>query len=268
MIRLIRMDNIRQAAVANMFYPGDAYELDKLVDGFLSTLTPTLAAAPKAIIAPHAGYIYSGPIAASVYVELIRSAHTIKKVVILGPSHRVAFHGLAVTDAEFFNTPLGNVRLDQETIQTLIRQNTVTLFNQAHQLEHSIEVHLPFLQKILHDFCIIPIVVGDANTPEVSQCLESIWADSETLIVISSDLSHYHPYSEAKKLDQYTSAAIEELNFTALQSEYACGYIPIKGLLHYAKKLSLKATTLDCRNSGDTAGTKDQVVGYGAYAFN
>ena len=263
------MDIIRQPAVANMFYPGDPHELDNMVEGFLSKITPSLSTSPKAIIAPHAGYIYSGPIAASVYAELIKSAHTIKRVVILGPSHRVAFYGLAVSDADFYHTPLGDIPLDKTTIQDLISQNIVTLFNQAHQMEHSLEVHLPFLQKIYdNNISIVPIVVGDASTQEVSQCIEAVWGGTETLIVISSDLSHYHPYNEARQLDKDTCTAIEEYNIDALHSENACGYIPIKGLLHYAKKLHLKAKTLDCRNSGDTAGSKDQVVGYGAYAFN
>jgi len=262
------MDIIRQPAVANMFYPGDAVELGDMIEGFLSKITPTLPIPPKAIIAPHAGYIYSGPVAASVYAELIKSAHTIKRVAIIGPSHRVAFYGLAVPDADFFNTPLGNIPLDRETIQNLISQNIVTLFNQAHALEHSLEVHLPFLQKIYdNNISIVPIVVGDATTQEVSQCIEAIWGDAETLIVISSDLSHYHPYNEAKQLDKNTCTSIEEYSIDAIHSENACGYIPIRGLLHYAKKLNLKAKTLDCRNSGDTAGSKDQVVGYGAYAF-
>jgi len=135
-------------------------------------------------------------------------------------------------------------------------------------LEHSLEVHLPFLQKIYdNNISIVPIVVGDATAQEVSRCIEAIWGDAETLIVISSDLSHYHPYNEAKQLDKNTCTSIEEYNIDALHSENACGYIPIRGLLHYAKKLNLKAKTLDCRNSGDTAGSKDQVVGYGAYAF-
>ena len=262
------MDIIRQPAVANMFYPGDAYELGEMVDGFLSKVIPTLPTTPKAIIAPHAGYIYSGPIAASVYAELVKSARSIKRVVILGPSHRVAFHGLAVSDADYFNTPLGNIPLDKEMIQNLMNQNLVTLLNQAHQLEHSLGVHLPFLQRIYDSISIVPIVVGDATTQEVSRCLEAIWGNSETLIVISSDLSHYHPYDEAKQLDKVTCTAIEEYNIDAIHSENACGYIPIRGLLHYANTLNFKATTLDCRNSGDTAGSKDQVVGYGAYAFN
>ena len=262
------MDIIRQPAVANMFYPGDASELGDMVEGFLSKITPALPTPPKAIIAPHAGYIYSGPIAASVYAELTKSAHTIKRVVILGPSHRVAFYGLAVSDADYFHTPLGDIPLDKKTIQDLISQNIVTLFNQAHQFEHSLEVHLPFLQKIYdNNISIVPIVVGDATTQEVSRCIEAIWGDAETLIVISSDLSHYHPYNEAKQLDKDTCTAIEEYNIDAIHSENACGYIPIRGLLHFAKKRNLKVKTLDCRNSGDTAGSKDQVVGYGAYAI-
>lgn len=262
------MDNIRQAAVAKLFYPGDAHELGKMVDGLLNQVVPRLPTTPKAIIAPHAGYIYSGPIAASIYAELAKSADAIKTVVILGPSHRVGFHGLAVSDAHYYGTPLGLIPVDTEKIQDLLRHKLVTLHNQAHLLEHSLEVHLPFLQKIYAEIHIIPIVVGDATTQEVSRCLEAIWGGAETLVVISSDLSHFHSYEVATQLDKDTCSAIEAYKIDDIHSENACGYIPIRGLLHYAQRLNLNIKTLDYRNSGDTAGTKDQVVGYGAYAFN
>jgi len=262
------MDIIRQPAVAELFYPGNAHELGEMVDGFLRQVVPSLPTTPKAIIAPHAGYIYSGPIAASVYAELAKSADCIKTVVILGPSHRVAFHGLAVSDADCFSTPLGLIPLDKAIIQDLLSHNLVTTLNQAHQLEHSLEVHLPFLQKIYNKIRIVPIVVGDASTQEVSQCLEAVWGDSETLVVVSSDLSHYHSYDVATQIDTNTCSAIEAFKVDEIHSENACGYLPIRGLLHYAQRLNLKVKTLDYRNSGDTAGSKDQVVGYGAYAFN
>ena len=256
----------RQPAVAGMFYPDNPAALRNMVQDFLENADAS-GPGPKAIIAPHAGYIYSGPIAASAYARLLPVRDRIKRVILLGPSHRVPLLGLATSSAEHFITPLGSVELDRDAIQTISSLAQVHKMDAAHAMEHSLEVHLPFLQMILSDFKLVPLVVGDATADQVDEVLEKLWGGEETLIVISSDLSHYHDYQTARKMDSRTSKAIESLNPEALGYEDACGRIPVSGLLRAAQKHKLHAQTLDLRNSGDTAGPRDQVVGYGAYIF-
>jgi AmmeMemoRadiSam system protein B len=223
---------------------------------------------PKALIVPHAGYIYSGPVAATGYARLRPVADSVQRVVVMGPSHRVAFHGLAVPDDNIFRTPLGDIALDTDTIQALLALPQVHLDNEAHRLEHSIEVHLPFLQEMLDSFVLVPIVVGDAAPAEVCDVISMLWDGPETLLIVSSDLSHYHDYETATRLDRATSRAIETLAFEKIGYEHACGRNPVSGLLLYARQHGLAVETLDLRNSGDTAGPRDQVVGYGTYVIN
>ncbi|VAX12786.1 COG1355, Predicted dioxygenase [hydrothermal vent metagenome] len=261
---------IRQAAVAGSFYPADGNELNLMLKQFLAQAEqqqPRLAYAPKAIIAPHAGYIYSGPVAASAYYSLYVASDSINRVVLLGPSHRVPFRGLASCSASHYATPLGLIPLDRPALENIERLPQVSVNDAAHIPEHSLEVQLPFLQYILDDFVLTPLVVGDANENEVAEVLEMLWGDRHTLIVISSDLSHYHDYATAQRLDQQTSRAIETLNPAEIQYEDACGRNPVNGLLHVAKRRAMHVETVDLRNSGDTAGPRDQVVGYGAYLF-
>ncbi len=258
---------IRYPVVAGSFYPADPHQLQNQIENFLKEVPPASAPAPKAIIAPHAGYIYSGPIAASVYHRLAAIHDQITRVVLIGPSHRWAFRGLGLSRAERFATPLGEIPLDLETVATLAKLPFVDYVEQAHSHEHSLEVHLPFLQHTLKQFSLIPIVAGDASAAEVSEVLELLWGGPETLIVISSDLSHFHPYEVAKRLDQTTSAKIERLQYEQLDYESACGRIPISGLLALARKKFWQVATIDVRNSGDTAGDKQRVVGYGAYVI-
>lgn len=263
----------RQPAVAGIFYPLIPSALKKMVDDLLRQAISseiTTGPGPKAIIAPHAGYMYSGSIAASAYARLIPSRDRIRRVVILGPAHRVAFRGLAVSSLDNFVTPLGSIKLDREGIEKITRLTQVRVMDLAHHEEHSIEVHLPFLQEILNDedFSLIPIAVGDANAQQVSEVLELLWGDEETLIVISSDLSHYHDYQTAQAMDARTSKVIETLQADQLQYEDACGRNPISGLLVSAQKHGLEVKTIDLRNSGDTAGSRDSVVGYGSYIFS
>jgi len=260
------MSSVRKPAVAGAFYPADAQDLHKMVQYFLNQANQE-GIAPKAIIVPHAGYIYSGPIAASAYARVAAAHDKIRRVVLLGPAHRVPFHGLAASSAKSFATPLGIIPVDEIAIRRLVDLPQVHVMDEAHANEHSLEVHLPFLQETLGDFTLIPLVVGSARPEEVSEVLEMLWGGEETLVVISSDLSHYHDYDTAKKLDSATSHAIELLNPAAIEYESACGRIPVNGLLTVAKKLGLHAHTIDLRNSGDTAGPRDQVVGYGAYTF-
>jgi len=256
----------RQPAVAGMFYPGSASELNATVNQFLLDANE-YEYSPKAMIVPHAGYVYSGPIAASAYASLKNIRDKIKRVVLLGPSHRVALLGLACSSADRFITPLGTITLDREAIDSVLALPQVRRMDEAHQLEHSLEVQLPFLQTCLNDFKLVPIVVGDASANEVAEVIEKLWGDDETLVVISSDLSHYHDYKTASVMDKRTSDAIEHLRPQDISYEDACGRNPVNGLLKLAQKLNLQVETVDLRNSGDTAGSKDQVVGYGAYLF-
>jgi AmmeMemoRadiSam system protein B len=262
------MNQIRPAAVAGAFYPGNEQVLSRELDALLAQAQPqaSLGALPKALIVPHAGYIYSGPIAASAYRLLAAGRDTITRVVLLGPAHRVAVRGLALPQASAFATPLGLVRIDQDACSALRNLPQVVRSDAAHALEHSLEVQLPFLQKVLGDFALVPLVVGDASTEEVAQVLDRLWGGAETLIVISSDLSHYLPYAQAQSIDHKTSDMILHLQ-TGITHEQACGGTPVNGLLLVAKAHGIKPELLDLRNSGDTAGGPEQVVGYAAFAF-
>ncbi len=263
----VTVTTIRKPAVAGMFYPGDPLVLQRQLDAFLSDQEPRQAH-PKALIVPHAGYIYSGPVAASAYRLLNSIRGQITRVVLLGPAHRVAFTGLAATSMQYFETPLGLVTVDQAAIETLLALPQVRIIDEAHREEHSLEVQLPFLQRVLGDkFSLVPLVVGDADSGSVAEVIEALWGGPETLVLISSDLSHYHDYATAQELDSATSRAIEQLEPQAIDYEQACGRIPVSGLLLAARHHKLHAKTLDLRNSGDTAGDRDRVVGYGAYAF-
>lgn len=260
------MTSVRNPAVAGLFYPDNPRELHVMVTDFLGAVHVT-GAVPKAIIAPHAGYVYSGPIAATAYARIKPARGRITRVVLLGPAHRVGFHGLALSSADCFQTPLGSLTVDQEAVEKLSRLPQVRVMDAAHAQEHSLEVHLPFLQEVLGDFSLVPLVVGDTEPEEVAEVLEALWGGPETLIVISSDLSHYHDYKTAQKLDRATSQAIEQLRPEAIDYDSACGRNPVNGLLQVARTRGLKAKTIDLRNSGDTAGSQDRVVGYGAYVF-
>lgn len=257
----------RPPAVAGLFYPADAAELTQVIQQYLKQVE-TNTHAPKAIIAPHAGYIYSGAIAASVYARLKTARQQIKRVLLMGPSHRVAFNGLALSQMDYFITPLGNIALDKEAIKTIITLPFVAYFEPAQAQEHCLEVQLPFLQLLLADFTIVPIVVGHATPEQVAQVINQLWGGDDTLIIISSDLSHYYPYATAQQLDNITSHAIETLNYEALGIESACGRIPISGLLKFARDKGLIIKKIDLRNSGDTAGDKQKVVGYGSYVID
>lgn len=261
------MPQIREAAVAGMFYPDDPLLLQQQVEGLLTREAPA-SLHPKALVVPHAGYIYSGPIAASAYSLLPPIRDSIRRVVLLGPAHRVAFTGIAVSSAQYFATPLGMMRIDQDAMDSILTKPQVHVLDAAHQDEHSLEVQLPFLQMVLNDdIGLVPLLVGDARPEDVTDIIETLWGGPETLILISSDLSHYHNYRTAQHLDQATTMAIQQLNPDAIDYPQACGRTPLNGLLYAAQHHQLHATALDVRNSGDTAGSRDRVVGYGAYAF-
>jgi AmmeMemoRadiSam system protein B len=258
------MESIRAPAVAGSFYPADPVELQARLDELLAAAT-TLSPPPKAMIVPHAGYIYSGPVAASGYASLIPLAGQITRVVLLGPAHRKAFSGLAVPASTVFKTPLGPIELDSGSIHKILLLPQVHMDEEAHRLEHSLEVHLPFLQRVLQNFTLVPLVVGDAPAQEVSEVIQQLWGGRETLLVISSDLSHFLDYDSARIRDAATSRAIEKLSYEDIEYHDACGRNPVSGLLHYARNHGLNIKTIDLRNSGDTAGPRDQVVGYGTW---
>jgi AmmeMemoRadiSam system protein B len=256
----------RQPAVAGVFYPVNTKQLHQMLDRYLKD-AKTDAKVPKAIIVPHAGYVFSGSVAATAYARLIQARDLIKRVIIIGPSHRVVFKGLAVSRADTFTTPLGKIPVDLKAVEAIAKLPFVDYLEEAHTYEHSLEVHLPFLQETLNVFSIVPIVAGDASPDQVGQVIETLWGGDETLIVISSDLSHYHDYESAIKLDQTTSEVIEKRQYEHLNYESACGKVPVSGLLKVAREKLLSIKTIDLRNSGDTAGDKSRVVGYGAYVI-
>ncbi len=261
------MGFIRRAAVAGQFYQDKTDTLRSTINAFLEHATPSRDDVPKALVAPHAGFVYSGPIAASAYATLTPAHRKISRVVLLGPCHRVAVQGIALSGASAFETPLGNVDIDQDACARIEDLAHVHVFDATHEREHSLEVHLPFLQVLLDDFKVVPLVVGDATPEQVAEVLDVLWGGDETLIVVSSDLSHYLDYESARILDEKTSRAIASLNASAIEKNGACGRYPLSGLLHVAKQRGMTVETLDVRNSGDTAGSKDRVVGYGSWAF-
>jgi MEMO1 family protein len=260
------MTTIREPAVAGLFYPANAGDLRTTIQGFLDAVQFHPGAAPKALIVPHAGYVYSGSVAATAYARLLPYRDRYTRVILLGPCHRVAVRNLALSGVDVFRTPLGDVPLDKEAIAALNRPE-VRVFEAAHQLEHSLEVHLPLLQIVLGPFSLVPLVVGDAAPETVAEVIHTLWGGAETLIVASSDLSHYLAYDEALARDRSTCEAIEHLEAHHINHGDACGATPVRGLLIEAKSHAMEVTTLDLRNSGDTAGGKDQVVGYGAWMF-
>lgn len=259
------LSNHRPPAVAGMFYPGESATLTREVKNLLSAARAS-PLSPKALIVPHAGYIYSGPVAASAYAALVPLASVIRRVVLLGPTHRVPVRGLALPAAAAFSTPLGEIPIDAESAARLLKLPQVSVFEDAHAREHSLEVQLPFLQAVLRDFSLLPLAVGMASPEQVAEVLEAVWGGDETLIVVSSDLSHYLPYEKARKVDAVTAQAILHLE-AGLDHEQACGATPINGLLLAARRHHLAPRLLDLRNSGDTAGSRDGVVGYAAFAF-
>jgi len=255
----------RQAAVAGLFYPAESALLQGTVEALLA-VAPAGDDVPKAIIAPHAGYPYSGPTAACAYRLLEVGRERIRRVVLLGPAHRVYLEGMALPSVDAFTTPLGDVPVDADGVRRARALPGMQISDAAHADEHSLEVHLPFLQTVLEEFQLIPIVVGVCPAREVEAALETLWGGDETVIVVSSDLSHYHAYADANGIDARTTARIEARE-TTLRGEDACGAYALNGLLLAARARGLHVRTLDLRNSGDTAGDRHRVVGYGAYAL-
>ncbi|MSQ52834.1 MAG: AmmeMemoRadiSam system protein B [Betaproteobacteria bacterium] len=261
--------NVRAAAVAGMFYPREPAILageiaDHLEQANEDRLCPGF---PKIVIVPHAGFIYSGAVAAHAY-DLLRPARGIvKQVVLMGPCHRVAVRGLALPGADAFETPLGRIPIDAEGEKLARSLPQVCVSSATHAQEHCIEVQLPYLQQVLGSFSLLPFVVGEASAEQVGEVIEKLWGGDETLFVISSDMSHYHGYDTARAMDQGTAQSIMDLDL-GINHEQACGATPIRGALLVAQRRGLKPRLLDIRNSGDTAGGKDRVVGYASFAID
>jgi AmmeMemoRadiSam system protein B len=264
-------ETVRQPAVAGLFYPADRRELAESVRAHLdlgSALVRREAGmrSPKAIVAPHAGYDYSGPIAGSAFSAWSESTRDVRRVIVLGPAHRVALRGLALPGSSAMATPLGNVAIDGELAERVLELPQVVTHAGAHAQEHSLEVELPFLQLLFEDFTVLPLVVGDARPNDVAEVLGVVWGGEETRIVISSDLSHYLPYDEARVADRSTAEKILACD-GPLGPYDACGAYCLNGLLVAARARGMRCDLLDLRNSGDTAGDRRRVVGYGAFAF-
>jgi MEMO1 family protein len=260
------MASVRPPAVAGSFYPAEPGKLRSMVDGFLRE-APAGRPAPKAIIAPHAGYVFSGPIAGNAFSAVAAAAETVRRVILVGPSHFVPIRGLALPGHSRFATPLGEISVEPAGAQAALRLPQVRMIPEAHASEHSLEVELPFLQALLGDFEVVPLVAGEAGGDEVAEVLDRLWGGPETLIVISSDLSHYLPYDAARQVDRETADEILALG-GPLHSRQACGAVPINGLLEAARQRDLIPELLDLRNSGDTVGKRSSVVGYGAFVFH
>ena len=265
------MGTIRPTAVAGAFYPGDAQILAADVAALLADADThgggSSPRPPKAIIVPHAGYIYSGPIAARIYARLAPLRGKIKRVILIGPAHRVWIRGIALPDVTAFASPLGNIDIDIEAAKAITALPQIIVRGDAHAHEHCLEVQLPFLQSVLGHFRLVPLVVGDATAAEVAEVLDLLWSGDETLVVVSSDLSHYLNYRTAQAVDGETARAIRALE-PLLGHEQACGATPINGLIELAHRRQLEVEQVDLRNSGDTAGDRGKVVGYGAFAFH
>jgi AmmeMemoRadiSam system protein B/AmmeMemoRadiSam system protein A len=257
----------RPPAVAGLFYPARDDELRQQVDDLLHGAgVPAQAPVPKALIAPHAGYVYSGPVAATAYARLAPAAGRIRRVVLLGPVHRVAVRGLALPGVARCSTPLGEIAIDAALADAIRDLPQVLESPRAHAPEHSLEVQLPFLQRALGRFTLLPLAVGDATAGEVAQVLDRVWGGDETLIVVSSDLSHYLPYDAARAADRASVDTMLALD-ARLDHQQACGATPVNGLLLAARRRGLRIELLDLRNSGDTAGDRSRVVGYAALAL-
>jgi AmmeMemoRadiSam system protein B len=264
----------RAAAVAGYFYDANAGRLQHHVNQLLSAESANAESAiprafPEALIVPHAGYVYSGSTAAYAFRCLLTDPDQVNRVLLIGPAHRVYVDGMAIPSVDYFATPLGEVELDRDGLEQISRLPGVKISDEAHREEHSLEVQLPFLQTVLHDFKLVPVVVGgaDTDTDTVATVIDALGADPTTLVVISSDLSHFLSYQDARRVDAITCEHILHKS-TTLKGEEACGARAINGLMAARKFQALDVSLLHACNSGDTAGKPDRVVGYAAFALH
>ncbi len=260
---------VRPPVVAGMFYPSNRKDLETEIErAFRHAVPADPDLVPRALVAPHAGYVYSGAIAASAFSLLEPIRHKVHRVVLLGPSHRIHLDGIGVTSVEAWDTPLGRVAIDDELRSSVLGFPWAHVNDRAHAPEHSLEVEVPFLQTVLDDFTLLPLVVGETDPAEVSDTIDAVWDTPETIVVVSTDLSHYLPHGEAVSRDNATARQILAMDPTRIGDHDACGCRPLRGLLRAAKNRGLTVHQLDLRNSGDTAGDKERVVGYGAFAVS
>lgn len=257
---------VREPAVAGRFYPADAGTLERMVRSFLADAPAPVTPPPTAVVAPHAGYVYSGPVAGAAYRALEPWTGAVERVALLGPSHQVAFEGMAVPESHGFATPLGVVSVDADACEALLGHSCVRRWERPHLWEHSLEVHVPFLQVLFGSAPLVPIVTGRASPGEVADAIGALLGPG-TPVVVSSDLSHYHPYEQARSRDARTAEAVKALDIASLTPDDACGVVALRGLMETARRLGWSARVLDLSNSGDTEGTRDRVVGYGAFGF-
>jgi len=258
---------VRPPAVAGAFYPADPARLRAEVAALLAAAAPPAAPPPAALIVPHAGYFYSGPVAATAYSLLARTRPEVRRVVMVGPSHFAWLDGLALPGASALATPLGEVPADSEAEARARRHPGVGASPAAHAREHSLEVQLPFLQMTLAGFSAVALLCGQVQPEQVAPVIEEFLGEEGTLVLISSDLTHYLPYEEARRRDEETARAVERLDPGGLDQDSACGLVGVQALLLAGRRRGLGATRLDLRNSGDTAGDRHRVVGYGAFAL-
>ncbi len=261
------MSGVRPAAVAGLFYPAAPAELAATVARALAVAVAPDEVEPKALIVPHAGYVYSGVTAGVAFARLRSRRDDVRRVVLLGPAHRARVESIAVPAADGFATPLGVVPVDDELRRRVVALPGVRVDDRAHAAEHALEVELPFLQTALASFTLLPLAVGDASAEEVATVLDHVWGGRETLVVVSTDLSHYHDYATARARDRRTAGAIVAADDHAIADDDACGARPLRGLLRAARRRRLSVRCLDVRSSGDTAGDRERVVGYGAFAI-
>ena len=268
MLVSLRMNQIRPPAVAGLFYPDQPRALRATVDELVAAAEPAEITRDllKVLIVPHAGYVYSGPVAAAAYALLKAHRQRIRRVILLGPTHRVAIRGVAIPDTDAFATPLGTVELDRPLLAQLAGLPHVVRSEAAHADEHSLEVQVPFLQTVLGDFTLVPLAVGEIAANDLAAVLDAVWGGDETLILVSSDLSHYHRYGEACAIDRATVERVLALH-AGLDHAQACGATPINAALTLARRAGLQPRLLKLCNSGDTAGDRARVVGYCAIAF-
>ena len=258
---------VRTAAVAGLFYEADARRLAHHIDVLMDAACAEAGDAPRVLIVPHAGYTYSGQTAARAYSRLLPHRDKIERVVLLGPAHRVYLRGMAVPSVDAFATPLGEVALDRAGIEQIMNMQGVCVSDEAHRAEHSLEVQLPFLQTVLGHFSLVPVVVGDCDPDRVAAVVDALWSGPETLLVVSTDLSHFHSYDEARRLDAQTCERLLARD-SSLTGENACGAHALNGLMRSQCSRQLSIDLLDLCNSGDTAGDKSRVVGYGAFVLH
>jgi AmmeMemoRadiSam system protein B len=254
---------VRPPAAAGLFYASDPDRLRASVAELIGAVEASASVAPKALIAPHAGYVYSGSVAAEAFARLRAGAHAIKRVVLIGPAHFVPVRGIAAPTVDAFATPLGRIPVDRQALAAIA--DLVVEADAPHAPEHSLEVEVPFLQALLPSFALVPLVIGDASTQKVAEVLRRLWGGPETAIVVSSDLSHYHDYDTARRLDAATAATIERGEWQSLGPREACGFLAVAGLIMETNRRGLVPRRLALRNSGDTAGGRERVVGYGAW---